>query len=223
MNETKSVTKQIVIVDDDPDIRAAMVAWLANDYEVLSFDGAESVIKAMSTGQLVFLPRSCLLIDVQMTGMSGLKLLEHLRRLAPDANVILMSGVARQDQIIKAWRDGAKDFLLKPFDIAELNTALERCFSEQEMALATKSPELAYAKVLLQDLSPREAGVLLLLAEGHKQQDVADALGIALRTVKKHRANISLKLGLDNLADLVRFCDEHRSEIVMLRDKPGGD
>jgi two-component system response regulator DctR len=223
MNKLKSTTRQIVIVDDDPDIRAALMAWLANDYEVLGFDGGQSMIKAMSTGQLVFLPRSCLIIDVQMAGMSGLMLLEQLGRLAPDASVILMSGVARQDQIIKAWRDGAKDFLLKPFDINELTAVLERCFDAQELALAGRSPELAYAKSLIGDLSPREAAVLLLLADGHRQQDVADTLGIALRTVKKHRANISLKIGLDNLADLVRFCDEYRAEIVKLRDKPSSD
>lgn len=210
------MTRQIVVVDDDPDIRAAMMAWLSTEHEVLSFESGEAVLRALSTGRLMLLPRVCLLIDVQMVGMSGLALLAQLREQCPHAAVVLMSGVARQDQIIQAWRDGAQDFLLKPFDIDELNTVLHKCFSRQEAALATRSPELEYARSLLKDLSPREAGVLLLLADGRKQQEVADDLGIALRTVKKHRANISLKLGLGNLADLVRFCDEHRDQILKI-------
>lgn len=219
MNATKPMARQVVIVDDDPDIRAAMIAWLSNDYEVLSFESAETVLKALSTGRLVLLPRACVIIDVQMVGMNGLALLTQLREQSAQAAIVLMSGVARQDQIIQAWRDGAKDFLLKPFNIDELTTVLQKCFDQQEATLASKSPELQYAKTLLKDLSPREAGVLLLLADGRKQQEVADDLGIALRTVKKHRANISLKLGLEKLADLVRFCDEHRSEIFKISQK----
>ena len=219
MNASKPLTRQVVIVDDDPDIRAAMMAWLGNDYEVLSFDSGEAVLKALSTGRLVLLPRACVIIDVQMVGMNGLTLLTQLKEHSAHAAIVLMSGVARQDQIIQAWRDGAKDFLLKPFNIDELTAVLQKCFDQQEVALASKSPELQYAKTLLKDLSPREAGVLLLLADGRKQQEVADDLGIALRTVKKHRANISLKLGLENLADLVRFCDEHRGEIFNISQK----
>jgi two-component system response regulator FixJ len=215
-------TRQIVIVDDDSDIRAGMTAWLAQDHEVLGFDSGEAVIKALSNGQLMFLPRTCLLIDVQMAGMSGLRLLKQLREQSPQACVILMSGVARQEQIVEAWRSGAADFLLKPFDINELTAALDRCFCIQERALAQQSPELEHAKGLINELSPREASVLLLLAAGHKQQAVADTLGIALRTVKKHRANLADKLGLDHLADLVRFCDENRAEVTQI-SQPGND
>ena len=223
MNATKPMARQVVIVDDDPDIRAAMIAWLSNDYEVLSFESAEAVLKALSTGRLVLLPRACLIIDVQMVGMSGLALLTQLREQSAQAAIVLMSGVARQDQIVKAWRDGANDFLLKPFDINELTETLERCFAQIEASIGARSPELQYAKNLLTELSPREAGVLLLLAAGNKQQQVADELGIALRTVKKHRANIALKLGLESLADLIRFCDEFHSEIAQVRDRDHSD
>lgn len=223
MSPSKNTPRQVVIVDDDPDIRAALVAWLATDYEVLSFESAEAVLQAISTGRLVLLARSLVLLDVQLTGMNGLKLFEHLQQQPTRIGVVLMSGVARQDQIVKAWRDGANDFLLKPFDINELTETLERCFAQIEASIGARSPELQYAKNLLKELSPREAGVLLLLAAGNKQQQVADELGIALRTVKKHRANIALKLGLESLADLIRFCDEFHSEIALVRDRDHSD
>ena len=124
-----------------------------------------------------------------------------------------MSGNAQQSDVIDAWRGGAIDFILKPFSGPQLDKILERLFAKAKVLSATM-PLVAPEKGLIEiPISQREAEVLLLLGKGHRQNEVAELLGITLRTVKMHRASLKNKLNLNTLVELTRYCDEHMPSI----------
>lgn len=213
MNKSK-----VIIVDDEAIVRAGLENWLSRDYQVMSFDGASAFLDAFNQFEFEDGIPTCILLDFQMPGMNGVELQQALKAMNADFPIVFMSGNAQQVDIIDAWRGGAVDFILKPFTPAQISEALQNQFKriQQQSANRPKSDTKLLAHI---PITKREAEVLLLLGNGSQQTEVADILGISVRTVKMYRSFLKNKLGLNTLAELVRFCGQHEEAINHIAKK----
>jgi DNA-binding NarL/FixJ family response regulator len=192
---------KILIVDDDADILSIYTTWLrGSGYEVLqAASGAEAVALAKQ-GML-----DVVITDLCMPGLSGLHLLTILKEIAPDTEVILLSGHGTMDDAIEALREGrAFDFLRKPLlDLGRLNLVIEKALKRHR----GQSGELRPLGVNPgQVLSEREREVLALVSEGLENRDVAERLCLSEKTIKNHLARIYQKLDVANRTQAVAHC-----------------
>ena len=207
---------RVIIVDDDLDIRDGLHAWLSQDYQVETFDSSESFLSAINDFDFEDGVATCLLLDFQMPGMNGVELQKTLKQINIEFPIIFMSGNAQQSDVIDAWHEGAVDFILKPFTPGKISSSLEKLFAT---AQKNKSQPKTSESIQIEGNLPitqREAQVLLLLGKGHEQQEVAEILGLSLRTVKMYRTFLKNKLNLHTLMELGRYCDKHQSSIEKL-------
>ena len=203
----------VIIVEDDAALRQGLTDWLSHDHEVASFESAEDFLAALNDFEFEYGIPTCMLLDFQMPGMTGVALQSELKLLNLEFPIIFMSGNAQQADIIKAWRGGAIDFLLKPFSGSDVSNVLNALFIKAAQ-LKLEAPEEPVTSLPMDiPITHREAEVLLLLGKGHRQGEAAKMLNITLRTIKMHRANLKDKLGLNTLFELTRFCDAHQSAI----------
>ncbi len=196
------MNKNIVVIDDDLEMREGLDAWLSSLYRVKTFASAEDFLDSPHDLK----DCQCLLLDLQMPGMKGTELQTELQRRGFSAPIVFMSGNAQNIDIILAWRSGAFDFILKPFFPDQISDVLRKVFEANQ-----KTPENETLSSL--PISRREAQVLLLLGQGLKQQEIASQLGLSLRTVKMYRTFLKNKLNLTTLMEIGRFCDRHRPAI----------
>ncbi|MBU3595148.1 response regulator [Polynucleobacter sp. 86C-FISCH] len=208
----KTNKSRVIIVEDDIALKQSLTDWLSSDYEVSNFDSAELFLNALNDFEFEDGIPTCILLDFQMSGMTGVELQSTLKLMNIDYPIIFMSGNAQQADIVDAWRGGAIDFLLKPFSGAQVSQALTAIFNKSTKIKLDKPQQDPKVAVDI-PISQREAEVLLLLGTGNRQVEVARQLNITLRTVKMHRANLKNKLGLNTLFDLTRYCDLYASSI----------
>lgn len=196
----------VFIVDDDPSVRDALSLLLGvEDYRVAVFGDAESFLKAYKKTW-----RGCLLLDIRMPGMDGLTLQKHLNQLGSDLPVIVMTGHGDVASAREAFRALAVDFLEKPLDHRKLLAAIADAFARQQSLLAADLNRSAVER-LLAGLTPREREVMARVVAGQHNRDIAAELGISPRTVEVHKARMMDKLGVGNVADLVRLNLELRA------------
>jgi two-component system, LuxR family, response regulator FixJ len=198
---------EIFIVDDDPSVRAALsIVFAGEGYDVATFGDGSAFLSATQTRTA-----GCVLLDIHMPGRSGLELLKELNAQRYPAPVFIISGQGDIPMAIEAIRNGALDFIEKPFDalavvarVREATCAWE-CRAENSGALVHEFPG--------QDLlTPREREVLGRIAQGYSNKEAGREFGISPRTIEVHRARIMEKLGARNAADLMR---------IVLRGGPG--
>ena len=194
------MTPTIFLVDDDPTFRASL-HWLleAEGMTVEAFPSAEAFLARFDdtvTG--------CLLLDVRMTGMSGLDLHEQLRDRRANLPVIIITAHGDIPLAVRAMKAGAVDFIEKPFErkalLDSIRQALARVDQVQESAARR-----AAAQARLAPLTHREREVLALVVDGSLNKQAAATLGISPRTIETHRANIMRKTNVASLPDLVRL------------------
>ena len=144
----------------------------------------------------------CLIIDYQLPEMNGLELYQCLSGCS--LPFIVISGVANVRRVLASFRQGAVDFLEKPFGRAEL---LDRVADAMNRDYKARRENRLRADVnqRLQSLSPREREVMRLLAEGHEAKLIANMLGISPKTAHNHRARILEKMSVDNVPKLLRL------------------
>lgn len=196
--------RTIIVIDDQEEMRDGLQAFLSGFFEVRCFDSALAFLNAARTVERP----DCILLDLRMPVMDGHDLLDELNRIGLNSPVIFMSGDADKSDIILAWQGGAKDFILKPFSGSELKSRIEKLLDSQALDQADASQALPITK--------REAQVLLLLGQGLRQHEVADKLGLSLRTVKMYRGSIKDKLELNSLVDIARFCDRNTQALLTI-------
>lgn len=190
----------VFIVDDDASVRDALSLLLGiHDYRVAVFGDAESFLKAYKKEW-----RGCLLLDIRMPGMDGLTLQKHLADLGSDLPVIIMTGHGDVASAREAFRALAIDFLEKPLDNKKLLTGIAEAFQRQQAKAVAKMNQGQVEK-LLATLTPREREVMERTVAGQHNRDIAAELGISARTVEVHKARMMDKLGVRNVADLVRL------------------
>jgi len=190
----------VFIVDDDASVRDALSLLLAvNDYRVAVFGDAENFLTAYKPSW-----RGCLLLDIRMPGMDGLTLQNQLVALGSELPVIIMTGHGDVASARAAFRALAIDFLEKPLDHKKLLAGIAEAFSRQQ-ALAVAEMNQSQLQKLFASLTPREREVMDYTVAGRHNREIAAALGISPRTVEVHKARMMDKLGVTNVADLVRL------------------
>ncbi len=190
----------VFIVDDDPAVRDALSLLLGiQDYRVAVFGDAESFLKAYKSEW-----RGCLVLDIRMPGMDGLSLQKHLAQLGSELPVIIMTGHGDVASAREAFRAFAVDFLEKPLDHRKLLAAIADAFSRQRTRVVAEMNRSEVERLLAR-LTPREQEVMARVVAGQHNRDIAAELGISARTVEVHKARMMDKLGVNNVADLVRL------------------
>ena len=191
--------QQIYIVDDDEALRDSLVWMLeSSGYTVSAFDSAEAFLAAYRE---TF--SGCLVLDVRMQGMSGLELFEELGRRRCTLPVIFITGHGDVPMAVSALKKGAVDFIEKPFGDQEMLRLIAQCL-EQERASRSKRKLEADTARRLEHLTQREREVLDLIIAGKLNKQIADVLGISIKTVEVHRARVMEKMGAHSLAELVQ-------------------
>lgn len=190
----------VFIIDDDASVRDALVLSLGlHAYPVLVFSDAESLLNVYRADW-----RGCLLIDIRMPGIDGLTLQRRLLEMGCRMPVIIMTGHGDIEAARDAFRAQAVDFLEKPIDPERLLAALDEAFAREQRGYEEEERVASYAR-LLATLTPREREVMELVVAGRHNREIAATLGISPRTVEVYKANLQIKLQVDNIPDLVRF------------------
>ena len=195
------------VVDDDDSMRAALL-------ELLQAAGFDANGYASTGAFLLQGPpdrHGCILLDVRLPGPSGLDLQDALQRRNVRLPVIFLTGHADVPTSVRAMKAGAVDFLEKPVTREALLDALERALSLDQTLRATRDLEHRHEE-LLATLTSREREVFDLIVAGRLNKQIADALGISLRTVKSHRAQLMFKLKVATAAELGRLAGSRTGE-----------
>jgi two-component system response regulator FixJ len=149
-------------------------------------------------------PSGCILTDVRMPGVDGIELLRRLRERGFSLPVIVMTGHADVPLAVEAMKQGATDFIEKPFDDDLLIGAIRSALEVQGRA-AERNQQTAAIQARFASLSERERQVLAALVAGKPNKVMAHDLGISPRTVEIYRANVMSKMQAGSLSELVRM------------------
>ncbi len=199
---------RVLIVDDHPMVSEGVQAILET-YDDLT------VVGALSSGQeavdqVAGLRPDVVLLDLNMPGMNGLSATEIILERRPEARIVILTMHDSPEYIATALSHGARGYLLKDVPTDEIKAAIDRVMAGEEYlctgaAAALRPGNGAAARML----TSREQTILLELAQGRSNKEVALALDISVRTVETHRKNIKRKLGISTTAGLTRYALEH--------------
>jgi len=196
---TPPTSNTVFIVDDDEAVRDSL-RWLleANGYRVRAFESAEAFLAAYDPAVV-----GVLIVDVRMPGMSGLELQEHLRAREIPIPVVFITGHGDVPMAVATIKKGAVDFLEKPFNEADLRVIVANMF-QRAHEQAAQAASRRDREAMLARLTSREQQVLERIVAGRLNKQIADDLGISIKTVEAHRANIMEKLQVATVADLMK-------------------
>ena len=202
MSVGTTASGEIFVVDDDPMVLNALSVVLSREgYQVTGFaEGASFLAAAKSRTP------TCVILDVHMPGQSGLDILKELNAQQYPAPIFIISGVGDIPMAVEAIKNGAFDFIEKPFDastvVTRVREAVEAWSRRGRQVDGHALPESFPGYDLL---TSRERDVLGQIAAGSSNKLAGRELGISPRTIEVHRARIMEKLGAKNAADLVRI------------------
>jgi RNA polymerase sigma factor (sigma-70 family) len=198
-NATQAPQQLVHIIDDDEALRDSLV-WLleSTGLKVASYPSAEAFLRAWTPDM-----SGCLVLDIRMPGMSGLELHEKLNNLHSTLPVIFITGHGDVPMAVTALKKGAFDFIEKPFHDQDMLHLIEQCLG-RERAEREQRRQGANAQRRIEQLTPREREVLDLIVAGRLNKQIADELGISIKTVEVHRARVMEKMGANSLAELVQ-------------------
>ncbi len=190
----------VYVVDDDEGVRDSL-QWLleGKDYRVRCYDSAETFLSRYDAREV-----ACLIVDIRMAGMTGLDLQDRLVERKSPLPIVFITGHGDVPMAVNTMKKGAMDFIQKPFQEAELVDLVERMLEQAKEAFAGHQ-QSASRDALLAKLTSREAQVLERIVAGRLNKQIADDLGISIKTVEAHRANIMEKLNANTVADLLKI------------------
>jgi two-component system response regulator DctR len=185
------------IVDDDPAVRDAL-QWLLRSRNVSSqtWETAEGFL-SFANHQLC----GCVLLDVRMPGMSGIEMFDRLRAMNCRLPVIFLTGHGDVPMAVQALKDGAFDFIEKPYDDNALVDKVLAAYQHDEKRCA-KENSILLLREKLEQLTQREQEVMHQILAGKLNKVIADELGIAMRTVEVHRSRIFEKMEVRSAVEL---------------------
>jgi two-component system response regulator NreC len=210
---------RILIVDDHGVLRAGLRALLSaeSDFEVVD-DAANGTDALRLATELV---PDVVLLDMSMPGPNGIEVTRQLKKMLPETRVLILTVHEDETMLQEAIRAGASGYILKRAVESELIDAIQAVWRGDLYVhpAMTRALLKAISPVMqppqgsqegpIEALTPREAEVLRLIAQGYTNRQMADHLSISVRTVESHRANLMGKLGLRSRVDLVRYAKEN--------------
>lgn len=189
----------IHIVDDDASFRTAVGRLLREfGYEIVVYESAQQLLERLADG---FVP-GCILLDVQIPGLSGPELQDHLIKKGSTLPIIFLTGYGDIPTSVKAIKAGADDFLTKPVAREQLLASIERAIARHERTKQQRD-RVDALRFLAGKLTPRESEVFKLVILGKMNKQIAHELGTTERTIKAHRQRVMQKLQVQSLAELV--------------------
>ena len=205
--------QKVLVVDDETDFANGLARLISSDFPELAVSVAYSgpeALRAMDTSA-----PDLLLLDLNMPGMHGFDVMHAALEKHPNLSVVVLTAYGTVETAVAAPKNGAWDFLEKPF---QDNMLVDRVEQAMQAACAQTDAEREAQRLrqALASLSPREREVLDQLILGHYNKNIADHLGITQRTVEFHRANIFEKMGVESAIELAH-------KLGRLEPMPGGE
>jgi FixJ family two-component response regulator len=190
----------VYVVDDDEAVRDSL-QWMleGKDYRVRCFDSAESFLSRYDAREV-----ACLIADIRMGGMTGLELQTKLIESNSPLPLAFITGHGDVPMAVDTMKKGAMDFIQKPFNDEQLVPLVERMLEQARESFADYQSAIN-REALMSRLTLRETQVLERIVAGRLNKQIADDLGISIKTVEAHRANIMEKLGANTVADLLKI------------------
>nr|WP_227519997.1 response regulator transcription factor [Mangrovitalea sediminis] len=193
-----SPKQRVYVVDDDQGMLESLV-WLLDSVGLtaIPFTNGQQFLDECDPGL-----NACVLLDIRMPGLGGLQVLERLRQQQVDLPVILISGHADVSLAVRAFKAGAADFLEKPINEQLLLDSVQSALARHAR---TQRRQHYKAKILslLGQLTPRERDVLLPLAKGFSNREIAEQLEVSVKTVDLYRSRVMKRLNARSLPHLV--------------------
>jgi len=190
----------VFVIDDDASVRDSIALMLGLEgYRTSVFADAEAFLAAWREDWA-----GCVIADVRLPGQSGVELQDALRKRGIALPFVIITAHGDVATARAAFRSQAVDFLEKPFDSVQLRAAIETAFALEERRIQQDEGRRRDSEKL-DRLTAREREVLEQAAQGLHAKEIAAALGISPRTVEVHKTRIMEKLGVRNVAELVRF------------------
>jgi FixJ family two-component response regulator len=197
------INDKIFLIDDDDEICQSISMLLKSArYKVETFNSTEKFLITENHNGA-----GCILLDVFLSGKTGIELQEEIETKFECLPIIFISGQGNIPMSVEAMKKGAINFLQKPIDEKELFNAIEEALSRSN-ALVTKNYELEKFKSLVNSLTAREYEIFRFVISGSLNKQIAAELGIAEHTVKNHRLNITEKLGIKSVADMIYMAEK---------------
>lgn len=199
MSEADAV---VFVVDDDPAIRDALTSLLrAVGLAVETFGSAQEFCNRQPPDR-----PACLVLDVQLPGLSGLELQQELAKNEAPMPIIFITGHGDIPMTVKAMKAGAVEFLTKPFRDQDLLDAIQIALERSRTNYASEKA-ISELRAKFDTLTPREQEVMAWVTGGLLNKQVAAEIGVTEITVKVHRGKVTKKMGAKSLADLVKMAD----------------
>ena len=190
--------QRVYVVDDDQGMLDSTV-WLLESVglQAVPFTSGQTFLDSCSEE----LP-ACVLLDIRMPGMGGLAVQDALRERGSQLPVIFVSAHADVPIVVRAFRGGAVDFIEKPYNEQLLLDSVQRALRMNQRP-ASRGPQAMEIQQRLDQLTPRERDVLLPLVQGHSNREIAEQLGISVKTVDLYRSRVMKRMQADSLPALV--------------------
>jgi len=196
------VLPTVFIVDDDASVRDSLLGLMRSvDLAARAFASVQAFVDAGLCGE-----PGCLILDVRLPGRSGLEFQRELARDGHERPIVFITGHGDIPMSVAAMKAGAVEFLAKPFRDQDLLDAVHRALAIDAARRAAAAARAVLAERVAA-LSPREREVMLMVAAGRLNKQIAAALGLSEITVKAHRAQVMRKMQAETLPDLVRIVD----------------
>jgi FixJ family two-component response regulator len=195
----------IAIVDDDPSAREGLQTLLRSaGWKVEAFVSAQEFLDRPDAE-----PPSCLILDLQLPGLTGLDLQKRMVEVGLEIPIVFLTGHGNIPASVQAMKTGAVEFLTKPLDEEELLRAIHEAI-ERDRRTRQQHAEIRELRQRYESLTPREQQVMQEVVSGRLNKQIAAELNITEFTVKIHRGHVMRKMRADSLADLVRKAESLR-------------
>jgi FixJ family two-component response regulator len=191
----------LALIDDDEAVLDALRHYLARrDTRTSCFKSAKDFLASLDRAERF----DCVVSDVRMPGMSGLDLVQHFNECSYAWPIILITGHGDVDMAVTAIKNGAFDFIEKPFDVARLLDCIHRAVEKTRQSESVAA-ELEKLQSRFDALSARQRQVMELVVTGLSSKEIGIKLTISPKTVENHRAWVMERVGARNVAELIRM------------------